>query len=389
MARAKQIPDRWLVRNDDLDRLEDAWREQNPTVRLRVLTRMEPFMECYPPYWYYVARTQQSLGRMTAAVETYHRLAKLGTGHFRKDEMLAAGLANQALILAHLGLPGAAESARQALHHSTEVWEANLVCAAVLQRNGEVTDAEDAILRNLDVGLERSQSQVALLGLYSQTKQIDKLTAQLHHPDVIRDVPVPVLLACASRVGDERVSAAIIGQLQSTLQAAPRLNLGRDDLVLTAGPNWQLQNAAVTLQWRNKTYRKARVAAQKDSMLISFDGVDEFGNFFSHASNQTPIVTLKYPDFPPVTLHLSAHSSGDGTTSDSGSHKSAGRYPIYRLASFDPVEGLATPAGQTAQGGQTSAKMISDETTTSYEESSADPAHDTELVTPAIEIRGK
>lgn len=394
MARAKQIPDRWLVRNDDLDRLEDAWREQNPTVRLRVLTRMEPFMECYPPYWYYVARTQQSLGRMTAAVETYHRLAKLGTGHFRKDEMLAAGLANQALIQAHLGLPGAADSARQALHHSTEVWEANLVCAAVLQRSGEIMDAEDAILRNLDVGLEKSQSQVALLGLYSQTKQIDKLTAQLHHPDVIRDVPVPVLLACASQLGDERVSSAIIGQLQSTLQAAPRLNLGRDDLVLTAGPNWQLQNAVVTLQWRNKTYRKARLAAQKDSTLISFDGVDEFGNFFGHASNQTPIVTLKYPDFPPVTLHLSAHGSGDASGSESSlAHKSVGRYPVFRLASFDPIEGLATqtaaqPAKPSAPSG-TSAKMISDETTTSFEDPSADPAHDTELVTPAIEIRGK
>src|SRR5690606_9202260 len=61
MARAKQIPDRWLVRNDDLDRLEEAWKEEDPTVRLRVLKRMEPFLECYPPYWYYVARTQQSL----------------------------------------------------------------------------------------------------------------------------------------------------------------------------------------------------------------------------------------------------------------------------------------------------------------------------------------
>lgn len=393
MARAKQIPDRWLVRSDDLDRLEDAWKETNPTVRLRVLKRMEPFMECYPPYWYYVARTQQSLGQLTASVDTYQRLAKLGSGHFRKDEMLAAGLANQALIQAHLGLPGAAESARLALHHSTDVWEANLVCAAVLQRSGENDDAEDAILRNLDVDLERSQSQVALLGLYSQSHQIDKLTAQLHHPDVIRDVPVPVLLACARQIGDERVTALIVGQLQSTLQAAPRINLGRDDLVLTAGPNWQLQNAAVTLQWGSKTYRKPRIAAQKDSMLISFDSVGEFGSLFAHAPDHSQVaVTLKYPDFPAVTLHLTATPQSDSPSTGSDS-RSANRYPVYRLASFEQIGGtvpqvVTQPAEMPVNREHTAAKVIP-VGSTAEEDPPADAMLDAELITPEIEIRGK
>ncbi len=392
MARAKQIPDRWLVRNDDLDRLEDAWKETNPTVRLRVLKRMEPFMECYPPYWYYVARTQQSLGQMTAAVDTYHRLAKLGTGHFRKDEMLAAGLANQSLIQAHLGLPGSAESARQALLHSTDVWEANLVCAAVLQHSGEYLDAEDAILRNLDTDLENSQSQIALLGLYYQSKQIDKLTAQLHQPELVRNVPVPVLLACAAQIGDERVTTAVVHQLQSTLQAAPRINLGRDDLVVTAGPNWHLQNAAVTLTWNGKTYRKPRVAAQKESTLISFDGVGEFGSLFSHVPDHGVDVTLKYPDFPPITLQLAASGELVGSASAS---KSAGRYPVYRLAKFEttgsaPANVIAQPPESTPKQTHTSAKVVSEETLSIEQDSPpADAMLDAELVTPVIEIRGK
>lgn len=106
MARNRQIPDRWLVRGDDLDKLELACHESDSEVRLRVLKRMEPFMECYPPYWYYVARTQQSMGQLFAAGETYDQLAKLGSGHFRKDEMLACGLANRAMIQAYLHQPG-------------------------------------------------------------------------------------------------------------------------------------------------------------------------------------------------------------------------------------------------------------------------------------------
>ena len=78
LAQKKKIPDRWLVRGNDLDALEVAMREPNPEVRLRVLKRMEDFMECYPPYWYYTGRTQQEQGQLAEAVETYQRLEKLG-----------------------------------------------------------------------------------------------------------------------------------------------------------------------------------------------------------------------------------------------------------------------------------------------------------------------
>ncbi len=394
MARARQIPDRWLVRNDDLDRLEDAWKETNPTVRLRVLKRMESFLECYPPYWYYVARTQQALGQLATAAETYHKLSQLGTGHFRKDEMLAAGLANQALILAHLGLPGATESARQALLHSTDVWEANLICAAVLQRSGRTDDAEDAILRNLDVDLERTQSRVALLGLYCQSRSIEKLSAQLHQPDVIRDTPAPVLLACAQAVGNARVSAAMVQQLQSTLQAAPRYNLGRDDLVLTAGPNWQLKDASVTLHWGNKTFRHPRIAAQKEATLLSFDGVEEFGSLFNRLPEDADLrVTLKYPDLPPVTLHLQAKESKDHESSGGSLSKTAGRYPVYRLASFE-TEGRARPVAKKSVepmpiGSHTAANVVTVNRPAEDESLPADALSDTELVTPTIEIRGE
>ncbi|MFO0917431.1 MAG: hypothetical protein U0872_03850 [Planctomycetaceae bacterium] len=389
MARTKQIPDRWLVRNDDLDRLEDAWKETNPTVRLRVLKRMEPFMECYPPYWYYVARTEQSLGNLTAATETYQRLASLGTGHFRKDEMLAAGLANQALIQAHLGLPGAAESARQALWHSTDVWEANLVCAAVLQRSGEADDAEDAILRNLDTDLERTQSRVARLGLYCQTKNVPKLTAQLSRWESIRDVPVPVLLMCAAVAEDDQVTSLVSRHLQMTLQAAPRLNLGRDDLVLTAAPNWQLDQASVLLHFGKKDYRKARFAAQKDSTLISFDGIGEFGGLFGLGGEHSEItVTLTYPEFAPVTLHLTSKEGNELNHESTVVHRNGAKYPIYRLASIEQ-----SAAGKQQQAAKPAAPVREKEPPVkTVSEVSAIPDDlpaDTELITPAIEIQGQ
>ena len=68
LSRKNEIPDRWLLRDQDLDQLSDTLEEEDPERRLRMLTRLERFMECYPPYWYYVARTQQELGKTDDAV---------------------------------------------------------------------------------------------------------------------------------------------------------------------------------------------------------------------------------------------------------------------------------------------------------------------------------
>ncbi|GIT29015.1 MAG: hypothetical protein Ct9H300mP1_10610 [Planctomycetaceae bacterium] len=84
MARKKQIPDSWLIRGSDLDRLEVALRKfPSPRQRLRVLKRMERFMTHYPPYWYYIGRTQQQLGQLFAAMKTYDRMTGVAAGHFR------------------------------------------------------------------------------------------------------------------------------------------------------------------------------------------------------------------------------------------------------------------------------------------------------------------
>src|SRR5690606_39106291 len=123
-----------------------AMREPRAEVRLRVLKRMEPFMEAFPPYWYYVARTQQELGQLFAALNTYDKVVELGAGHFRKDDMLATSLANRAGIQDFLQQPSAGETAEKALTYSTDVWETNLICSQVLTHHQRYAAAEDAIL---------------------------------------------------------------------------------------------------------------------------------------------------------------------------------------------------------------------------------------------------
>jgi len=332
MARAKQIPDRWLVRNDDLDKLENAWREQDPTVRLRVLKRMESFLECYPPYWYYVARTQQSLGQFVAASETYDKLVTLSNGHFRKDEMLAAGLANRAYIQAYLNQPGAADTAARALNFSSEAWEANLICASVLQRFGRYQDAEDAILRNIDVKLEGPQSRVALMGLYYQSDNRPELAARLTDPEWVRDLPIPQLILCAAKLSPA-TPQPVVDQIQITLQGTPRLNFGRDDFVLTASPAWQLQNANVALHLGEKTFTNPRIVPGRDSMLVSFDGIAEFGGPIASSLDERDVsVTVKYPNSAPVRLTL---RSGVPMAGDSLGTLAARAYPVYRATALE------------------------------------------------------
>ena len=73
LSRKRKIPDHWLVRSNDLTALETAMQEPNLPTRLRILHRMERFMECYPPYWYYVARAQQRMGKNETGSENIYK----------------------------------------------------------------------------------------------------------------------------------------------------------------------------------------------------------------------------------------------------------------------------------------------------------------------------
>ena len=390
MARAKQIPDRWLVRNDDLDKLEEAWNEKDTTVRLRVLKRMESFMECYPPYYYYVARTQQSMGQLFAASETYEKLAALGSGHFRKDEMLAAGLANRAFIQAFLGQSGAPETAKKALEFSTDAWEANLVCASVLEKYGRHQEAEDAILRNIDVNLERSQSRVALLGVYYHSDNRPELAARLTDPEWVKDISAAQLMLCAAKLAPA-IPQPVSDQLQSSLQGTPRLVFGKDDFVLSASPTWHLQTATIALHIGDKTFTSPRVAAGRDAMLISFDGIAEFGGPLAPNQDDREIaVTIKYPDSAPVKLTLKARGGDSRSSTDGvgGVSLSSRQHPVYRVSALEQNDvKLSLRNGPSADitdvlvpVSRSTAKPVLDE------ESSEEDAEDKTFTTPSVKV---
>jgi len=308
LARKRTIPDRWLVRGQDLDRLEAAVQEPDLVVRLRVLKRMEEFMECYPPYWYYVARTQQGLGQLFAAAQTYEKLASIGSGHFRKDEMLAAGLANRAVIQEYLHQPGAVDTARQALTYATDVWEANLMCARVLGQHGHISEAEDAILRNLDVGLEREQSLAALVSLYSFNENREKLLPLLNDAGVLRVVPMPILVQCAVVLGTDRLPRPATAQLLTSLAATYDLHFGRDDLVVTAAPGWQLQDAELRLSFAGQTFVQPEITRSANRVDIRFRRIAELGHPLQTVADYgETMLTVKYSEMNTIRLRLSPH----------------------------------------------------------------------------------
>lgn len=349
MAQKKKIPDRWLVRGDDLDALEQAMREPDPEVRLRVLKRMEPFMEAYPPYWYYVARNQQELGQLFAAINTYTRVIELGGGHFRKDDMLATALANKAAIQDYLQQPSASESAEKALVYSTDVWEANLICARVLQRSGRYAAAEDAILRNLDVQLETEQSRVFLVALYEMAGERDKLLRQLNEPQVAAAIPAPVLLRCAARLGQESTPPHVLRAVVSSLEGQPRIQFGPDDFVLRAASSWMLNLATLRIWYKGEELTAPDVSAGNGYHQLRYAGRFDWGNPLDPSQKDLEFeLHLSYPDRTEVRLVLKPLSdpAGAGTLTAPAravTSRVAGG-PTLRIAQIVVGDDAASPA---------------------------------------------
>ena len=319
LTRRREIPDRWLVRDTDLDRLEEAVRIADPEVRLRVLLRMRRFMECCPPWWYYVGRTQQQLGQLFAAAETYRQLESQASGHFRKDRMLAAGTANLAMIEDFLGQQAAAETARRALIHASDVWEVNVACARVLLRNARFEEAAEAVLRNLDSGLETRQSLTMLLIVHRAAGNRVQMLRALNRPETATLITVPVLLECLAWLGFEETPPSVIRRIHSTLQADAELSFGRDNLVVMAAGGWQLHEARAVLELGGQEFAEPQRNGAEGWQRLRFRNVGELGSPIRAAVRPPLTLSLVWPDSSLLRLQLEYRAARNLEARDSGS----------------------------------------------------------------------
>ena len=327
LAQRRNIPDRWLVRGDDLDALEQALREKDPNVRQRVLKRMEPYLSMYPPYWYYTARTAQEQGQLIVAASLYEQLRQLGDGYFRKDDMLATALANRAALQEQLAdkntaaegpsdlkLPSSdpVATVKQALSYSTDAWEANLLCARILQRHKQYSDAEDAILRNLDVGLEKPQSRVYLASLYYHSEQRDKMVKMLNDPETIAQLPAPVLLRCSAWLGYRDTPLAVRRTVLQSMEGTPHFLIGPDEFVLKASPAWQLPLANVKLIHEGQELTPSNFTTLPDGKYqMRFVSKTDWGNPFHPPSKLKLSLRLVYPDQTNLQMTLQSPHGQD------------------------------------------------------------------------------
>ena len=324
LSRKNEIPDRWLLRDQDLDQLSDTLEEQDPDRRLRMLVRIERFMECYPPYWYYVARTQQQLGKTEDAAKTFRHLTEIGSGHFRQDDMLASSMANLALIQESQHDSEAPRTAARAAEFSTRNWESNLVCAWVLGRHEAYRDAEDLILCNMDEQLETEQSTVALVSLYFHSADKGKLKSLLDDEQIVRRIPIPGLLLCAKLLGPEDIPARASTYLASTLTAVPRPSGRMNAISVAAARGWKLNDAETTISDGSRTFQYAGHRAVEEGMEVSF--TPSLNSRTDGDLGKTLRMTLQYPATPAIRVVLAQDEEDDDTAND---QRGSGRFPLF------------------------------------------------------------
>ncbi|MEZ6040297.1 MAG: hypothetical protein R3C20_07310 [Planctomycetaceae bacterium] len=341
LSRKNDIPDRWLLRDQDLDQLSDVLSEPDGERRLRMLGRLEKFMECYPPYWYYVARTQQQLGQLDEARRTYLRLAEIGDGHFRQDDMMASSMANLSLILEQNGDQNAVAMAQKAYDYSNRNWEANLVCAWVLGRHQKYRDAEDLILCNMDYKLENDQSTIALVSLYYHSDDKARLAELLENESIVARVPIPGLLLCAKSLGPDQLPRSAQHYLSSTLVATRRFTGGRNAISLAAVSGWKLADAEATFSDGESVFHTAGYRPTPRGLEMNFvpRAEERPSREVGENSSSQIRLTLNYQGTPAIHVIMSRPNSQENGDSSSNRRQGIFNNPlssVARLTSAQP-----------------------------------------------------
>ena len=307
LARKRDIPDAWLVRDDDLRRLAAAEQDPDADARLRRLARLERYLTHHPPYWYAVARTQQKLGQFAEAEATYLKLADLGGGHFRRDQMLAAGWANVAMIRDLSGDVRAADAAEKALACSADAWEVNLAAAGVLAKHARFAAAEDAVLRNLDADLELANSRTALCVVLADASAADpsaaaRLAERLGDARTVAGLPPTALVRCAAAVEGD-LPAVAADRLRNSVSV--RLTEGRSaGVVLVADSGWELPSAVFTPGDESGLILRPHVAAGGSRQAVRLSGL-------TPQTDGSVRVAVRFGEEPPLTLTFAGPPEAD------------------------------------------------------------------------------
>jgi hypothetical protein len=210
-------------------------------------------------------------------------------------------------------------TSRKALHSSTDVWEVNLMCAQVLQRHSHFDEAEDAILRNLDVSLEVDQSRLCLLSLYYHSANVEKLSAMLQDAEVIRSAPADVLLRCAAMLPPEKLSPKLVGALCGSVYAYFDGSYAGREFVLRAGRNWNLDTATVSVLHGDQRYSRSRRAEGGGIYEVRLQRVADAVETTAHRTDADHVVIiLQYPDGAEIKLAMQQVSGAAPELATSG-----------------------------------------------------------------------
>ncbi|MGE3316023.1 MAG: hypothetical protein AB7O26_12990, partial [Planctomycetaceae bacterium] len=128
----------------------------------------------------------------------------------------------------------------------------------------------------------------------------------LNEPNVVRHVPIPILIQCATLLGNDRLPRPAAAQIGSSLFAIYDLRFGRDDVVLTASPTWQLQDAPpMQLTMGTQTFTQPEVTSTPARTQIRFRNVAEFGHPLQTVPDRgETILTVKYHETSTLQLRL-------------------------------------------------------------------------------------
>jgi hypothetical protein len=194
------------------------------------------------------------------------------------------------------------------------------MCAHVLGHHGRIPEAEDAVLRNLDVGLELRQSGVSLVSLYTLKHSAAKLQARLVDPNIVRRMPMPALIRAADVLGPGKLPDAVLAHWAASVSAHYELKFGPDEFVLDTAPLWNLQSSELSLIVGNEAYRQSTIALHGGKSEVRFAKISDIGHPYYPSSNApaavlvvkfpgAPIVRLKFDGRPEPPANLTASSS--------------------------------------------------------------------------------
>jgi tetratricopeptide (TPR) repeat protein len=304
LIRRYEFPDIWRLTEEQIFDYIDILKDDQKDRKYRKLLRKTDEFQAYPPFWYYLGKTSQDIGKNDEALKYYQKFSEIQKGIFRKDPFhISVNMNTISLLNPKENKDQILQRLEYIVDNSKDSDWNNILYAALQYINfKQFEKAKKLLYRNIDYEHSISLHKRILGEILINKESKDELIGLIENMREDNAVKNQDILYLFGKANDQLILDSIKDEIFGIQLSNESNLLGIDDLIVSVPPKWAHSVKGFQLAIENQQFTKAEHNSETGKVDFYFNKVFDKSEFFDADKNRIFEVHITHPS---STMYIS------------------------------------------------------------------------------------